>query len=131
MVRHHRVLEIEMISGKQRNRSGDTRDRSNHAQPSHRQIQKRSGAQSQKVLDPNRDPKLTRHLAQQPQEHWISRRHPEIAVYRPSANPGIARRIRVKQNRGEVGQHQNRSNQNAERNQDEEWPVAKILQLLG
>ena len=79
-----------MISGKQWNRSGDTRDCSNHAQSTHRQIQKSSGAQSQKVLDPNRQPKLTRHLAQQPQEHRISRRHPEIAIDCDHANPGEA-----------------------------------------
>ena len=103
MVCHHRMLEIEMIPRKQRNRCGDTGNCSNQAQPSHRQIQKSSGPQSQKVLDPNCEPELTRYLAQQPQKHWISRGHPEVAVDRPSAYSGIARRIRVKQDCGEIG----------------------------
>jgi hypothetical protein len=37
----------------------------------------------------------------------------------------------VKQDCGEISQHQDRSNQNAEDNQHDEWPVAKILQLPG
>ena len=125
---HDGVLEVEMISGQQRNRRRNTRDASNYAS---RRIDK-----YKKVPVPNPRRCWIQIVTQSCLETCLvttgtsdTRQASKVAIHRPS-NPSEACRVRVNQDCRKIGEHQTRSKPDADGNEHEKWAVAKVPNLV-